>query len=48
MVPLPSAAANSGLPPKGMVCTTFPVAASNTVASLLRPLKVKTLFDAGS
>jgi hypothetical protein len=33
-VPLPSTAANSGLPGRGMVATTFCVAASMTVASV--------------
>ena len=40
--PLPSVTENSGLPPSGMVPTTWPVLASMAVESLERPLKVKT------
>ena len=47
-VPLPSLAANSGLPPSAMVPRTFPLAASSTVESLLRALKVKTCLVNGS
>ena len=41
-LPAPSAAANSGLPPRSMVPSTLPSAASMTVAVPSRPLKAKT------
>jgi hypothetical protein len=47
-VPLPSTAGNSGLPGRGMLATTFRVAASMTAASLLRPSKAQTVWVAGS
>ena len=46
--PLPSAAANSGPPPRSTVPATFPSAAEITVALLLPPLKAKTWDVAGS
>src|SRR5712671_533695 len=46
--PLPSLAANSGLPSSLMVPSTVPFSASSTVESLLLPLKVKTRLVAGS
>src|SRR6266566_3642667 len=48
MLPLPSRAGSSGLPPRATVPTTFPDVASITVESLLFPLKVKTRLVAGS
>src|SRR5260370_40433042 len=48
MVPLPSAAANSGLPFRGIVPTTVPSAALMAVAFLPRPLKGKTGLVTGS
>src|SRR6266404_4363553 len=48
IVPLPSATANSGLSPRGIVPTTEPSAALITVESLPRPLKVKTRLVVGS
>jgi len=46
--PFPSACANSGFPPRGIVQATFPVAASIDVASPDRPLNVKTRPEAAS
>src|SRR4030088_597995 len=48
ITPLPSATANSGLAPSGIVPTTEPSAPLITVEFLPRPLKVKTRFVAGS
>src|ERR1041384_8084822 len=48
MVPLPSATACSGAPPRGIVVKTFSVAGSITVASFDAPLNTKMCFDAGS
>ena len=43
--PLPSATANSGLPPRGIVPTTVPSVALMAVAFFPRPLKVKTRLE---
>ena len=41
-LPIPSATANSGLPPSSTVPATLPSFAARTVTLLLRPLKAKT------
>ena len=46
--PCPSATANSGLPPKGSVCASTPVAASIAEVSWLPPLNVNTRRVTGS
>ncbi len=48
IVPLPSATANSGFPPSGMLPTTVPAPASITLALSLPPLNTKTRLEAGS